>query len=65
MAKGNKINREWLIYLYAIILCLVNFIRVFDNIFWLDEGFTIRLVRMNIPEMLAATAADVHPPLFL
>lgn len=60
----NKIKWKWALYIYALILCSANFLRIFDNVFWLDEGFTIRLVRMNIPQMLAATAADVHPPLF-
>lgn len=49
---------------YTVLLFFLNFIRIFDNDFWGDEGFTIRLAQMSIPDMLNATAQDVHPPLF-
>lgn len=49
---------------YTVPLFWLNFIRIFDNDFWGDEGFTIRLAQMSIPDMLTATAQDVHPPLF-
>ena len=42
----------------------MNFIRIFDNSFWDDEGFTLQLAKMNVPDMISATAADVHPPLY-
>ena len=42
----------------------MNFIRVFDNVFWEDEGFTIRLAKMSVVDMINATANDVHPPLY-
>ena len=41
----------------------MNFIRIFDNAFWGDEGFSIRLAQMTVGDM-AATVADVHPPLY-
>ena len=50
--------------IYAIILFYINFIRIFDNYLWLDECFTGNLVRMSIPNMVKATANDVHPPLY-
>ncbi|MCR5527139.1 MAG: glycosyltransferase family 39 protein [Lachnospiraceae bacterium] len=42
----------------------MNFIRIFDNNFWGDEGFSIKLMKMTIPEMITATSNDVHPPLY-
>lgn len=63
--KPRKLaHLDWVLYAYAFILFSLNFIRIFDNAFWGDEGFTIRLAQMSVPDMLAATAADVHPPLF-
>ena len=62
---------EWLArtaWLWAALLAAVlfglHFARIFDNNFWGDEGFSIRLARQTIPEMLESTAEDVHPPLY-
>lgn len=49
---------------FAGALFLFNFVRIFDNNFWGDEAFSIRLAQMSVPEMLQATAEDVHPPLY-
>ena len=59
-----SINKTALLYLYAFALSLLNFIRTLDNTFWGDEGFSIRLAKMNIPQMIESTATDVHPPLY-
>lgn len=53
-----------LIAVYAAILFYLNFIRIFDNNFWGDETYTIRLAQMQFSEMIAETAGDVHPPLY-
>lgn len=50
--------------LYASALFILNFIRIFDNNFWGDEAYTIRLAQMPLLSMLAETAGDVHPPLY-
>lgn len=50
--------------LYALLLFSLNFIRIFDNNFWGDEAYTIRLARMPLLSMFAETAGDVHPPLY-
>jgi uncharacterized membrane protein len=34
---------------------------MFDSL-WYDEAFTLRLAQLSLPELLAATAYDVHPP---
>ena len=31
---------------------------------WYDEAFTLYLAKLPIPQMIAATAGDVHPPLW-
>jgi uncharacterized membrane protein len=60
----NK-NAGWaLMAVYFGILFAVTFARVFDNSFWGDECFTIRLAKLSLPDMLYATAVDVHPPLY-
>ncbi len=50
--------------IYALGLFLLNFIRIFDNNFWVDEAFTTNLVQHPLSEILQTTAADVHPPLY-
>ena len=59
--KESKINL--CIYAYAFVLVLMNFIRIFDNSFWGDEGYSIKLAQMSVSDMISATASDVHPPL--
>lgn len=54
----------WGFYFYTIILFFLNFVRIFDNAFWGDEGYSISLAQMSIFEMINATAKDVHPPLY-
>src|SRR5699024_3458358 len=56
--------KTWASAAFAAALFLFNFVRIFDNNFWGDEAFSIRLAQMSVPEMLQATAEDVHPPLY-
>ena len=58
--------RHWKLFfwIYAIVLFGLNFIRIFDNNFWGDEAFTTYIVKLKFQDMLATTAADVHPPLY-
>ncbi len=53
-----------IIAIITLILFSLNLVRIFDNVFWGDEAFSIKLMKMSIPEMLEATSNDVHPPLF-
>ena len=68
MENKIKINRlcktDILIYLYAVMLLLMNLIRIFDNSFWGDEYYSIRLARMGMRGLLQTTAGDVHPPFY-
>lgn len=60
----NEKAKTWASAAFAAALFLFNFVRIFDNNFWGDEAFSIRLAQMSVPEMLQATAEDVHPPLY-
>lgn len=51
-------------YIYALVLFLLHFIRIFDQNFWADEAFTIVTIRESFSEMVQITANDVHPPLY-
>ena len=59
---GNKWDK--LMYAYALVLFMMSFVRIFDNAFWGDEGFSIELAKMSVSDMMIATAKDVHPPLY-
>ena len=63
-AQRSRGFLPWLLYLYALVLFAMHFVRIFDNSFWGDEGFSIGLAQMNVFEMLQVTAADNHPPLY-
>lgn len=54
---------QYILAAYAAILVLLNIIRIFDNNFWSDEAYSIKLANLSIPQMLEETANDVHPPL--
>lgn len=60
----NKNTGQLLFVLYACVLFLGTAIRIFDNAFWGDEGFTIRMAHLSLRDMLYATSVDVHPPLY-
>lgn len=60
--NGN--GKQLLLWGYAGILFLCAFIRIFDNAFWGDEAFTLRLAKYSLHDMLYATSVDVHPPLY-
>lgn len=64
--KEKKTRNYWrlVVFFYAVILAILNFIRIFDNNFWGDEAYTIRLSKLSFFEMIGETAADVHPPLY-
>ena len=57
-AQRSRRILPWLLYLYALVLFAMHFVRIFDNSFWGDEGFSIGLAQMNVFEMLQVTAAD-------
>ena len=56
-AQRSRRFLPWLLYLYALVLFAMHFVRIFDNSFWGDEGFSIGLAQMNVFEMLQVTAA--------
>lgn len=45
-------------------LFVLNFIRIFDSNFWLDETYSIDIVHLSLPDLLRTTGSDVHPPLY-
>ena len=51
----------------AVILFFGLFLRVYalgSESIWQDEGFSVSVAHMNLSELIATTAADVHPPLY-
>ncbi len=53
-----------IVAIYALVLSALNFLRIFDNVFWGDEAYSIGLARMDFIPMIRETASDVHPPLY-
>jgi 4-amino-4-deoxy-L-arabinose transferase-like glycosyltransferase len=49
------------------ILVLALALRVYDlggESVWIDEGFSIRVAQLPLPELFQATRYDIHPPLY-
>lgn len=62
MKKGLKL-RFWI--LAIIILGLgIRFYLAIGKDFWFDEAFSFFVARNSLPDLLAATTADNHPPLY-
>lgn len=49
---------------WTLALLRLNYWRIYDNTFWVDETWSIRLARMRLPDMIRKTATDMHPPLY-
>ncbi len=58
------VNANLILYVYSFVLVGMNLIRIFDNSFWGDEGYSIQLAQMSVSDMVSTTAGDVHPPLY-
>ena len=58
------VNANLLLYVYSFALVVMNLIRIFDNAFWGDEGYSIQMAQRSVSDMISTTAGDVHPPLY-
>ena len=58
------VNVNLFLYAYSFVLVAMNLLRIFDNAFWGDEGYSIRMAQMSVSDMVLTTAGDVHPPLY-
>lgn len=54
----------WLLVLILTVGILVRSYHITARSMWFDESFTARLIEFPISELIARTAADVHPPLY-
>ena len=55
-------NRIWWIAIVPAVLLRVRMI--FSDALWYDEAFSVLVAALPLPRLVAATAADVHPPLY-
>lgn len=62
--KNKNVIIRISIIVYAIMLFLLNFIKIFDNNFWGDECFSLNLIEKGFSDIISGTAGDVHPPLY-
>jgi hypothetical protein len=64
IANIDERIKKAVLVIYAAVCFLMNFIRIFDNAFWGDEGWSIKLINMNLHDMIQATAGAQQPPLY-
>ncbi|MCR4801377.1 MAG: hypothetical protein K5895_00020 [Lachnospiraceae bacterium] len=68
-SKTGKISfdekcNNFICYGITIIGILIQFVFCFGRGIWVDEAFTLAMIRHNYVDMVNLTAADVHPPLY-
>ncbi|MEG1847577.1 MAG: glycosyltransferase family 39 protein [Lachnospiraceae bacterium] len=67
MDKTNRkrIKKEEVyLLLFTILILAFQAIRIGNDSISGDEGFSLMLLKMDVPTMIKTTAADVHPPLY-
>ena len=64
MIKFKKVFINIIPYLFAVAICIFLSYTVGYQNLTLDEAFSVKLARMTIGDLVTASAADVHPPLF-
>ncbi len=64
MSKFFEKNKHYVLPVFTILLLILNSIRIWNYSISGDEGYSIMLAKMPFSEMIQATAADVHPPLY-
>lgn len=59
-------SRRWIMCLrILIVLCFLSVIVcAFSPTIWLDEAFTLGLIKHDMADVIGLTAQDVHPPLY-
>ena len=64
--KETTLSQKWMIGCYVLILAgfLIELISCFGKGIWVDEAFTLGLIKHPYNEVISLTAADVHPPLY-
>lgn len=60
--EKKELYKSILVIGLAIFFAIHNFIRMFDNSVWGDEGIVVGLVRVSWGNMLAGVAANGHSP---
>ncbi len=53
-----------LLYFSSGIFLVLLFFMALDSSIWVDEAYTMGIVKYSIPELIQVTAQDVHPPLY-
>jgi mannosyltransferase len=56
--------RQWLPCGLFLTALLIRLLTISSEALWYDEAFTGIVARLSLPQMITATANDVHPPLF-
>jgi mannosyltransferase len=59
--------KRYQLFFVVVVLIIAFQLRVwglFDRNIWWDEGYSIWIARLPVPELIETTAFDVHPPLY-
>lgn len=62
----NHLSKKWMTGCHILIFAgfLFQLISCFGKGIWVDEAFTLGLIKHPYNEVISLTAADVHPPLY-
>ncbi len=65
MSKYTSDSKEKLFILLILLLALIlRLLELTKHDFWFDEAFTYQMAKLSIKNLLRATLADNHPPLY-
>jgi hypothetical protein len=64
MENGNMIRDHRIVIILAALGILLRAIPIWIMPIWYDEAFTVLVARLPLASLFAATAGDVHPPLW-
>jgi uncharacterized membrane protein len=63
-AKHSWLTSRWLLVFVLGLGLIVRFLFIGSESIWIDEAYSIQLARLPIKEIIQATGADQHPPLY-
>lgn len=56
--------KELAFYCIPIMMLLFSLITIFENSIWVDESYSLELVKHSMIDLIKIDSLDVHPPLY-
>ena len=60
----NRVVKIKLFYVIPLLFVLLGCLMCFNDTIWVDEAFSVEMVKHSFIEIIKLDALDVHPPLY-